>query len=178
MRFDGNDFENGKFFDQLFRLRSFQATRLVVPASAFQVQTANVRTYEKTALQWWKKRMSQLEHQNLEVEYRIWDAKRLSLSYETKILSCQNLRLGPLANGSPLAQTFFCIVCLSSFLVLRKLSLFQNRASWLLGSQKLHFKAEKPLHSLLAKKKEILAFHISKEILPRWKDILNCHPFS
>jgi len=72
------------------------------------------------------------EHQNLEVKYRIRDAKRLSSSYETKILSRQNSRLGPSTNGSPLAQTFFCIVCLSSFLALIKLSSFQNWASWLL----------------------------------------------
>ena len=112
-----------------------------------------------------------LEHQNLEVEYRIRDAKRLSSSYETKILSRQNSILGPLTKRSPLALTFFCFVCLPSFLALRKLSLFQNRASSLLCSQKLHFQAEKPLHSLLAKiKKEILAFYILREILPRWKD--------
>ena len=61
---------------------------------------------------------TRLEHQNLEVEYRIRDAKRLSSSYKTKILSCQNSRLGQSTNGSPLAQTFICIVCLSSFLAL------------------------------------------------------------
>ena len=94
-----------------------------------------------------------LEHQNLEVEYRIRDAERLSLSYETKILSHQNSRLRPSDQLKPSFSNLL-LYCLPF-----ELSAFVSKsgllASWL---SEVIFKIWKASVLFTCKKKKFLRY--------------------